>query len=161
MPVMQEGYGDYSAPPNQGHRPWIRRRNERALRTNNFPLMLGKNSENYISDYTLLLPKRRILVVGSHGPGGVLPPSGCFASEKTPKAPKEKACFHSRCFCVFDWPVDQYFSVPQAACGKNGVYPAKSIRKPESRGGTPLARFTGAAKAPAWYALQLRWESSW
>jgi len=56
-------------------------------------------------------------------------------------------------FFVFGWPVDYFnrilkFLFSQVSCGNNRIFPPKSFRKPESRGGTPLAQGYGGRGGP-------------
>lgn len=115
-------------------------------------------------------------VVGIHGPGGICRPADAkhpgkpgsstldpiaertnFSNSNFPLLPKNgngENLFSPVPFFVFDWPVDYCnrflkFSFPQVSCGNNRNFSPNSFRKPESRGGTPLARGTGAAEAPA------------
>ena len=85
--------------------------------------------------------------------GRHLPPSGCKASGKTKRTATERTCSLP---CRFLFSVGPWiilivflsFSFPQASCGNNCDFPSQPLRKPESRGGTPLARGYGGRGGP-------------
>ena len=94
--------------------------------------------------------------------GRHLPPNGCKASGKTKKRRRRKLAFSRGVFMFSNSPwiiFDRIlkFSFPQVSCGDNRVFPPKSFRKPESRGGTPLARGYGgrAGPCPPFFGEQL------
>ena len=115
--------------PNQGHRPWIQLRNKQYFSNSIFPL------------------RRREHVV-SHGLGGRMPPAGCTASGKAEKNAGGEISLSRAAFFCFHSARGAVWFVSSIFMRKQKCLTILSFRKPESRGGTPLAQGYGGREGP-------------